>query len=258
MPREAGNAKATAILEIFFPYTDLLPSTPSKGKVKAMQVDPATPTPQRIASPATQFPPTTPSLPPTGFNAPDPKYLDDGWLFRALQKIEGLPSNIVPGVMARSPDEAIAFIQLHSHTLTSKQIDALAEVYPNLIEMDPLLETPAPSGYRALPNPDVFSPTPSQYSEAHGSYSVQNYGGTPTLPTEEVAPMDDIEYVDAPEEEAHVVTARNSPRRSHSVTPSLEKKLTETIPSRQARIDDDEESDEEDEEDDMEVVQNAS
>src|SRR6266704_1889229 len=48
MPREATNAKATAILEKFYPYTDLLPSTPSKGKSKAMQVDPATPTPQRL------------------------------------------------------------------------------------------------------------------------------------------------------------------------------------------------------------------
>src|SRR6266704_290876 len=67
--------------------------------------------------------------------------------------------------------------------------------------------------------------------------------------------MDDIEYVDAPEDETHVDTMRNSPQRSRSVTPSLEKKLTETIPSRQARIDDDEESeDEDDDEDDMEVI----
>src|SRR6266704_3660556 len=81
MPREAGNAKATAILEKFFPYTDLLPSTPAKGKSKAMQVDPATPTPQRLASPtSTQLPPTAPPLPPTGFNAPMPRYLDNGWL----------------------------------------------------------------------------------------------------------------------------------------------------------------------------------
>src|SRR6266704_2285867 len=122
--------------------------------------------------------------------------------------------------------------------------------------MDPGLETPAPSGFTPLPNPDVFSPTPSSYSKAHGSYSVQNYGGTVMLPTKDVTPMDDIEYVDAPEEEVHLETARNSPRCSCSVTPSLEKKLTETIPARQSRIDDDEESEdeEEDDEDDMEVV----
>src|SRR6266704_5321199 len=111
--------------------------------------------------------------------------------------------------------------------------------------MDPGLQTPAPTGFVSLPNPDVFSPTPSQYSQIHGSYSVQNYGGTPTLPTEEVAPVDDIEYVDAPEEETRLETARNSPRRSRSVTPSMEKKLTETIPAKPtARIDDEEDDDE--------------
>src|SRR6266705_2318662 len=105
--------------------------------------------------------------------------------------------------MARSPDDAVAFIQLHSHTLTHRQVDALAEIYPNLIEMDPGLQTPAPAGFVSLLNLDVFSPTPLSYSEMHSSYSVQNYGGTPTLPTEEIAPTDDIKYIDAPEEEAH-------------------------------------------------------
>src|SRR6266704_5284857 len=119
--------------------------------------------------------------------------------------------------------------------------------------MDPGLQTPAPTGFVSLPNPDVFSPTPSSYSELHGSYSVQNYGGTPTLPTEEVAPTDDIEYVDAPEEEAHPETAQNSPRRSRSVTPSLEKKLLEAIPQRPTARIDDEDSESEDEE--MEVVE---